>query len=78
MRLNSNSTAFTAFCTCNLQKCQETVLTKLTKLFIMRLTLSSAVALVEFAPSGSLDGVFFGRYLRDLFNNDLCPRVLRV
>ena len=31
MRLNINSTAFTAFCTCNLQKCQETVLTKLTK-----------------------------------------------
>ena len=35
MRLNINSTAFTAFCTCNLQKCQETVLTKLTKLFIL-------------------------------------------
>ena len=78
MRLNINSTAFTAFCTCNLQKCQETVLTKLTKLFIMRLTLSSAVAYVEFAPSGSLGGAFFGRYLRDLFNDDLCPRVLRV
>ena len=78
MRLNNNSTAFTAFCTCNLQKCQETELTKLTKLFIMRLTLSSAVAFVEFAPSGSLGGVFFWRYLRDLFNDDLCPRVLRV
>ena len=76
MRLNNNSTAFTAFCTCNLQKCQETELTKLTKLFIMRLTLSSAVAYVEFAPS--FGGVFFGRYLRDLFNDDLCPRVLRV
>ena len=78
MRLNTNSTAFTAFCTCNFKKCQETVLTKLTKLFIMRLTLSSAVAFVEFAPSGSLGGVFFGRYFRDLFNDDLCPRVLRV
>ena len=76
MRLNTNSTAFTAFCTCNFKKCQETVLTKLTKLFIMRLTLSSAVAFVEFAPS--LGGVFFGRYLRDLFNDNLCPRVLRV
>ena len=41
-------------------------------------TLSSAVAYVEFAPSGSLGGVFFGRYLRDLLNDDLCPRVLRV
>ena len=30
MRLNTNSTAFTAFCTCNFKKCQETVLTKLT------------------------------------------------
>ena len=39
-------------------------------------TLSSAVAYVEFAPS--LGGVFFGRYFRDLFNDDLCPRVLRV
>ena len=56
----------------------KTELTKLTKLFIMRLTLSSAVAFVEFAPSGSLGGVFFGRYFRDLFNDDLCPRVLRV
>ena len=41
-------------------------------------SLSSAVAYVEFAPSGSLGGVFFGRYFSDLFNDDLSPRVLRV
>jgi hypothetical protein len=61
MRLNTNSTAFTAFCTCNFKKCQETVLTKLTKLLIMRLTLSSAVAYVELKPFRVfLVGLFFG------------------
>ena len=76
MCLNTTFTAFTAFCTCNLQKCQKTLLTKLTKLFYNGVSLSSAVAYVEFAPS--LDGVFFGRYLRDLLNDHLCAGVVRV
>ena len=41
-------------------------------------SLSSAVAYVEFAPSGSLGGVFFGRYLRDLLNDHFCAGVVRV
>ncbi len=68
-------TAFTAFAAVISEICQESVLTKLTKPTILE-ALSSAVAYVEFAPS--FDGVFFGRYIRDLFNNDLCPWVVRV
>ena len=81
MRLNITFTAFTAFCTCNLKKCQKTVLTKLTKPSYncgIGFTLSSAVAFVEFAPSGSLGGVFFGRYVSDLLNDDFRAWVVRI
>jgi len=76
MRLNISLTAFTAFAGCGLKKCQKTVLTKLTKLFIIE-ALSSAVAYVEICPV-FLAGLFFGRNFCDLLNGDLSPRVLRV
>ena len=60
MRLNINTTAFTAFCTCNLQKCQETVLTKLTKLFILEALSPQQLPMLSLPRPVRLAGFFLG------------------
>ena len=58
IRLNIPFTAFTAFAAAIFEKCQKSVLTKLTKPTILE-ALSSAVAYVEFDPV-FLAGFFLG------------------